>query len=288
MRSPGAARLAADRRLVGDIARSASAAAPAGAYRFVRLIGQGAHSRVYLAEREADNLTMVLKVLDLGSIREGTALKRFEKEAELLSSVDSPHVVRFYDHGFTPEHGYIAVEFFGRGDLKQRIEHEVSAGEAVEYALHIAYGLEAIHTLDIVHRDLKPGNVMFRSDGSLALADFGISKRLSDTWDLTRTGSILGTLNYLSPEQGLGREVDQRTDLYAAGMIFYEMLTGEKAFRAASPGALVYQHLYAEVPRLPGSVARFQPIVDSLLAKNPDERYQTASELVANLLPHCR
>jgi serine/threonine protein kinase len=103
----------------------------------------------------------------------------------------------------------------------------------------------------IVHRDLKPGNIMFRSDDSLALADFGISKHLGGSWDLTKTGSILGTLNYLSPEQGLGKVVDQRTDLYGLGMTLFEMLTGEKAFHASSPGALVYQHLYADVPTLP-------------------------------------
>ncbi|HJP36452.1 MAG TPA: serine/threonine-protein kinase, partial [Gammaproteobacteria bacterium] len=155
------------------------------------------------------------------------------------------------------------------------------------YALNIAFGLEAIHTRNIVHRDLKPGNIMFRSDDSLALADFVISKHLGGSWDLTKTGSILGTLNYLSPEQGLGQDVDQRTDLYGLGMILFEMLTGEKAFRASSPGALVYQHLYADVPTLPEFLSQYQPIVDQLLAKDPKDRYQSASELVANLQPLC-
>ena len=104
---------------------------------------------------------------------------------------------------------------------------------------------------------------------------------------MTKTGSILGTLNYLSPEQGLGKRVDQRSDLYGAGMILFEMLTGRKAFHATSPGALVYQHLHADVPKLPEQLKHVQPIVDSLLAKDPDDRYQTASELVVNLLPFC-
>jgi eukaryotic-like serine/threonine-protein kinase len=256
-------------------------------YKFVRLIGQGAQSRVYLAERIRDKQTLVLKLLDLEDIPDPSFVQRFAREAELIASVDSPYVIKFYDHGFTPTYGYIAVEFFTRGDLKQRIENGIDTAEALIYALNIAYGLEAIHLLDIVHRDLKPGNIMFRSDDSIALADFGISKHVNDSWDLTKTGAVIGTLSYLSPEQGLGHKVDPRTDLYALGMVLYEMLTGEKAFHATSPGALVYQHLYAEVPLLPEAQAQYQPIINKLLAKDPNDRFQTASELVVNLEPFC-
>ncbi|NNM01269.1 MAG: serine/threonine protein kinase, partial [Gammaproteobacteria bacterium] len=148
---------------------------------------------------------------------------------------------------------------------------------------NIAYGLEAIHAQNIVHRDLKPANIMFRSDDSLAIADFGISKHLGGQWDLTKTGSILGTLHYLSPEQGLGNDVDQRTDLYGLGMIFYELLTGEKAFQGGSPGALVYQHLYADIPKLPRHLAEYQMVLNRLLAKEPGERYANANEFILHL-----
>ena len=274
-----------DKKIFGDLATYEGEVE--NGYKFVRLIGQGAHSRVYLAERLEDKLTLVLKIMDLQSIDDATVTQRFAHEAALLSEIDSPYVVKFYGHDFTPKYGYIAVEFFTRGDLKQRIENGVSLEEALLYTINIAYGLEAIHTRNIVHRDLKPGNIMFRSDDSLALADFGISKHLGGSWDLTKTGSILGTLNYLSPEQGLGKKVDQRTDLYGLGMIMFEMLTGEKAYHASSPGALVYQHLYADVPTLPEHLAKFQSIVGHLLAKDPADRYQSASELVVNLQPHC-
>jgi len=225
--------------------------------------------------------------MDLKSIEDDSVVQRFAHEAAMLAEIDSPYVVKFYGHDFTPSYGYIAVEFFARGDLKHRIENGVGTEEALLYALNIAFYLEEIHKRDIVHRDLKPGNIMFRSDDSLALADFGISKHLGGSWNLTKTGSILGTLNYLSPEQGLGDPVDQRTDLYGLGMILYEMLTGEKAFHASSPGALVYQHLYADVPTLPAHLAKYQTIVDRLLAKDPDGRYSSASELVAKLQPFC-
>ncbi|TDJ69994.1 MAG: serine/threonine protein kinase [Proteobacteria bacterium] len=281
----GSGKYAQDRKIVGKLVGREGEIE--SGYKFVRLIGQGAHSRVYLAERLEDQLTLVLKIMDLHSFADDTVKKRFAQEAALLAQIDSPYVVKFYGHDFTPDYGYIVVEFFTRGDLKHRIENGISTEDALLYTLNIAFGLEAIHTHNIVHRDLKPGNIMFRSDDSLALADFGISKHLGGSLDLTRTGSILGTLNYLSPEQGLGQAVDQRTDLYGLGMILFEMLTGKKAFHASSPGALVYQHLYADVPTLPEHLHQYQSIVDHLLAKDPADRYQSASELVANLQPWC-
>ncbi|MGR8920349.1 MAG: serine/threonine-protein kinase [Gammaproteobacteria bacterium] len=269
------------RRLAGDGGDDANG------YKFVRMIGQGAQSRVYLAERIADQQTMVLKVLDLDAIDDESAVQRFAREAELIAKVDSPYVIKFYDHGFTPSYGYIAVEFFARGDLKQRIENGIETGDALLYALNIAYGLEAIHGLGIVHRDLKPGNIMFRADESIALADFGISKHMNDSWNLTKTGAVIGTLSYLSPEQGLGKKIDHRADLYALGMVLFEMLTGKKAFHATSPGALVYQHLYADVPLLPDHLTRYQRIIAKTLAKDPEDRYQNAAELIEQLLPLC-
>lgn len=253
-------------------------------YRFVRLIGQGASSRVYLAERLADRMTLVLKIMDVTSIREPQALQRFVQEAELISELESPYVVHFLEHGFTKYYGYIAMEFFTRGDLKQRIEHGVTVQDAINYIRHIGYGLSAIHAAGIVHRDLKPGNIMFRSDDSLALADFGISKRLDETGELTKLGSVLGTPNYISPEQALGKSVDQRSDLYSAGVVFFEMLTGRKPFKAETAPALVYQHVHAAIPQLPDPVHNYQPIVEMLLAKDPNDRFSSADEFVDGLM----
>jgi tRNA A-37 threonylcarbamoyl transferase component Bud32/CheY-like chemotaxis protein len=253
-------------------------------YRFVRLIGQGASSRVYLAERISDRMTLVLKIIDVASIKEPQALQRFVQEAELVAELDSPYIVHFLEHGFTKDYGYIAMEFFTRGDLKQRIEHGVSLTDAINYICHIGYGLSAIHAAGIVHRDLKPGNIMFRSDDSLAVADFGISKRMDDTGEITKLGSVLGTPNYISPEQALGRPVDHRSDLYSAGVILFEMLTGKKPFKAETAPALVYQHVHADIPQLPNAVHNYQPIVEMLLAKDPNDRFSSADEFVAGLL----
>lgn len=249
-------------------------------YRFVRQIGKGAMSTVYLAERVEDQLTVVLKVLDLTHSIDPTLVARFRLEAELIAGIRSPFVVCIYDHGITDEYGFIAMEFFSRGDLKQRMEMGLTADVAVIYMTHIVYGLDAIHKNGVIHRDLKPANIMFRGDDSLALADFGISKRLGGVSELTLAGQILGTPNYMSPEQGQGKAIDARSDLYSAGVLFYEMLTGEKPYMAKTASAMIEQHIHAEIPRLGGELARYQPLVDRMLAKEPDDRYQSAAELI--------
>ncbi|MCZ6772100.1 MAG: protein kinase [Proteobacteria bacterium] len=269
------ARLAA--RSGGSVAEGADAVG----YRFVRLIGQGASSRIYLAERSTDSTTLVLKVIDTAAIADPQIVERFIREAEIVASISSPYVVRFFDHGLTQTYGYIAMEFFTRGDLKQRIEPGIAFDDALKYTRHIARGLHAIHQQGIVHRDLKPGNIMFRADDSLALADFGISKRDDQQSELTNQGSVLGTPNYLSPEQALGRDVGYRADLYSAGVVLFEMLAGRKPFSADTPSALVYQHVYADIPKLPEHASAFQPLINSLLAKDPDERMPSAYALVA-------
>lgn len=253
-------------------------------YRFIRLIGRGAMSRVYLAERSEDQLTLVLKILARDVARDPENVQRFAREGELISRVNSPYVVKVYDHGTTNSYGYIAMEFFGRGDLAQVIEQGMSPEDAVIYLHNIACGLEAIHAEGIVHRDLKPGNIMLRGDGSMAIADFGLSKRIGGLdSSLTQTGVILGTPYCMSPEQTAGLDADHRSDLYAAGVMFYEMLMGERPFTGPNLPGLLLAIQRAPIPRLPESMAKYQPVVDRLLAKNPDDRYQTAAGLVSEL-----
>jgi len=254
-------------------------------YRFIRLIGRGGMSRVYLAERTHDGMTAVLKILDRKVAADPDNVKRFAREGELVAALSSPYVVRVYDHGVTDGHGYIAMEFFGRGDLAQRMKQGVSPDDALLYLHNIACGLEAIHGVGIVHRDLKPGNVMFRGDGSMALADFGLAKHMGQDLGLTATGVILGTPYCMSPEQTMGQVADHRADLFAAGVLFYEMLTGIRPFVAPNlPNLLLAIQRDAPAP-LPAGLERFQPVIDKLLEKQPEDRYQSATELIAALAP---
>ncbi len=254
-------------------------------YKIVRKIGQGAMSKVYLAERDKDNQSLVLKVLDIKNSPGHATIERFVQEAELISALNSPFVVKIFEHGLTDDYGFIAMEFFSRGDLKQRLEMNIPPELAATYMIHIAYGLSAIHNAGVIHRDLKPANIMFRGDDSLALADFGISKKMDADLNLTTMGQIMGTPHYMSPEQGEGLSIDRRTDLYSAGVMLYELLIREKPFTAPTPAALIFKHINEEIPRLPEGLNRFQEVIDNLMAKDPADRYSSANELIQALTP---
>jgi eukaryotic-like serine/threonine-protein kinase len=276
-------RSGSDVEVVAQILREKNDVGGAG-YRFIRLIGQGAMSRVYLAERMHDNLTVVLKLLDGTLASDEESIQRLIREASLVSGIDSPYVVKIFEQGFTNKYGFIAMEFFAKGDLKQRLERKISIKTAFMYFLHLMRGLEVVHKEGIVHRDLKPANIMFRASEELAIADFGISKRMDATTQLTQVGSLLGTPAYMSPEQISAQPADHRADLYSAGVILYEMLVGQRPFIADSFTGLAMQHLSKEPPPLPEESRAFESIYRRLLAKDPDVRYQHASEVVAALM----
>jgi hypothetical protein len=253
-------------------------------YRFGGVIGRGIACTVYVAERVQDGLTVAIKILDRSMAHDPEHMQRFIREGQLVSEIDSPYVVNIFEQGFTNKYGYIAMEFFGRGSLKERIESRaISMDDAISCLKNIACGLKAIHEVGIVHRDLKPANIMFRDDDSMALADFGISKRVSEGFDLTCAGTVIGTPHYLSPEQAEGLATDQRSDLYSLGVILYEMLTGKKPYHGDTVSALIFQHLHAPIPKLPAEFAELQPLLAKLMAKNPDHRFDSTAELFGML-----
>ena len=252
-------------------------------YRVLRMIGEGGSARVYLAERSSDMLQVVLKVLDPSLRDDANFLKRFEREYQLISAIRNEHLPVIFDQGFSGERAYIAMEYFGGGDLKQRIRNGFSSLGALRVASQIAKALDAIHAHGVIHRDLKPQNILFRDNGRLALVDFGLAKNLRIESTLTRAGEVLATPRYMSPEQCLGAPADHRSDLYSLGVILYEMLAGRKLFEGESAAGLLYMHINGDVPRLPARLAGYQPIVDRLLAKQPAERFQSARELFATI-----
>ncbi|MGB8338978.1 MAG: protein kinase [Burkholderiales bacterium] len=255
-------------------------------YRIIRKIGHGGMSTVYLTEKIADNRRVVLKILDADLTSDNDFLRRFIQEYGIISKIQNPFVTRIYDQGFTDEHVYIAMEYFPGGDLRAKISGGITPQTAIITLSHIAQALEAIHAAGIVHRDIKPENIMYRSDGTLALLDFGVAKEINDTSEITIHGQVVGTPYYMSPEQGSGRALDQRSDIYSTGVIMYEMLTSERPFDAESAVALVYKHMHDEVPRLPGKLRGYQELVDRLLAKKPEQRFANARVLLDYLGEH--
>ena len=252
-------------------------------YRILRMIGEGGMAQVYLAERVSDGLQLVLKVLDRGLRQNDTFLQRFVREYELILSLENEYVARIYDHGFSGEQPYIAMEYLSGGTLAARMHEGMTSLAALRLTSQIAKALDAMHSHGIVHRDLKPQNIMFRDNGRPVIVDFGLAKDLDSNTNLTRHGEVMATPRYMSPEQCMGRAADARSDLYSLGAIFYEMLTGKRLFGDEGPAGLVYQHVHGDIPQLPARLAGYQTIIDRLLAKRPEDRFQSARELFATI-----
>jgi hypothetical protein len=252
-------------------------------HRFIRELAIGGTSMVYLAESERAGDLVVLKVLrdapETGD--QHMQFSRFLQEYELISKIRHPNVVRIYDLGISDDHAYIAMEYFQRGDLRGRIAKGTEPWQALQCLSQMAAALQVVHEVGVLHRDLKPGNIMERADGSLAIIDFGLAKHIEVNVEMTGTGEIFGTPYYMSPEQGHGQSLDERSDLYSLGVIFYEMLTGKKPFLAPTPMGVIYLHGNAPRPELSAELNIYQPLLSKLLAIEPAERFASARELLA-------
>ena len=275
--------------------RSAAAAAPhlapvPGAhfliegYRVLRKIGEGGMASIFLAQSAAGGPPQVLKVMQLDRAVEADGLQRFIQEYALLAQIQHPNVARIFRQDFSVGQAYIAMEYFPGGDLRARMKAgPIDTPTALSFIKQTAAGLAAIHAVGIVHRDLKPDNLMFRQDGCLALADFGVAKQVSMKITDTGDGDIVGTPYYLSPEQALGQPVDARCDIYSLGVLAFELLTGRKPYHASSAQELLHLHVHGPVPLLPPQHAHLQAVMESMMAKDREQRYPSAATLLADL-----
>ena len=253
-------------------------------YEIIQEIGRGGMSVVLLAKAEDSEIPIVLKVMFTGVQNDETSLKRFLQEYNLISSLKHPNVVCIYERAFAADFAYIAMEYFPGGDLTQKLKTRLPLELASSYIRQMCAGLVAIHDINIVHRDIKPGNILFREDGTLTITDFGAAKnKKSDAEDITINHAIVGTPYFMSPEQATGMPVDHRSDLYSLGILIYQMLTNEKPFVAKSIPQLISMHVNAPIPSLPSDLAQFQPLIDGLLAKDPDDRFQSANDVIMGM-----
>lgn len=253
-------------------------------YRILRKIGEGGMASIFLAQPAEGGAPQVLKVMQLDKAVEADGLQRFIQEYALLAQLQHPNVARIFRQDFSVAHAYIAMEYFPQGDLRARMKAgPIPAETAIAYLKQTAAGLAAIHDVGIVHRDLKPDNLMLRQDGSLALADFGVAKQTSMKITDTGDGDIVGTPYYLSPEQALGQGVDARCDIYSLGVLAYELLTGRKPYHANSAQELLRMHVHDAVPLLPPEHAHLQAVMESMMAKDREQRYPSAKTLLDDL-----
>ncbi len=247
-------------------------------YRIDRVLGKGGMASVYLAIQESLQRPVALKLLTEPGAEEFS--ERFINEGRSIASISHAHIVTVHDVGISDGLHYLAMEYVEGGDLKQRIRNGVTEDFALDLVEKIASCLDLAHTRGVIHRDIKPANILFRSDGSPLLTDFGIAKHQRLESSLTMTGTVLGSPHYISPEQAQGLAVDGRADIYSLGIVFYEMLTRKKPFQGNSEVDTIIKHIQEPLPILPGEYARYQAFLNRMVGKTPEERFGNARELV--------
>ncbi len=239
-------------------------------YRLDAEIGAGGMSTVYRAFDTVLERPVAIKLMHRETARDSDQLERFRREARAVAQLNHPHVVQVIDAGEEGDDGhptpYIVLEYVEGETLKQRIRRmgRLPVTEAIAYAIEIARALGAAHDRGIVHRDIKPQNVLIDAEGSAKVTDFGIARTLVDE-GLTADGRVLGTTDYVSPEQALGHQVNGQSDIYSLGIVLYEMLTGEVPFRGENQVAVAMKHVREEIP----DVQLRRPEVSASLASGP-------------------
>lgn len=246
-------------------------------------IGQGAMASVYLATQRSLQRKVALKVMAASLAADPSFCERFLREGRTLARLSHPHIATIHDIGNVDDVYYMAMEYLPNGTLGERIAAGLSPERGLLYVRQIAQALGYAHAEGLVHRDVKPANILFRADGTAVLSDFGIAKSLDDRTQFTQAGFAVGTPNYMSPEQARGMDIDGRADLYALGVVLYEILVGELPFRGTDALSTALAHLAEPLPELPIEHGRYQAILRRLLAKDPNERFADALALVAAL-----
>src|SRR5215475_5146455 len=259
-----------------------------GRYRLEARIGAGGMSTVYRATDETLQRQVAIKLMNREIASDSDQLERFRREARAVAQLSHPHIVGVIDYGEDDSRPYIVFEYVEGETLKERIRRNgrLPIAEAVAYAIEIARALGAAHARHIVHRDVKPQNVLIDEEGSAKVTDFGIARTL-DEEGLTADGRVLGTTDYVSPEQALGHDVTGQSDFYSLGVVLYEMLTGRVPFTGETPVAVAMKHLREDLPDIqrvrPEVSASLAAVLDRMTDKDLAHRYVDVPSLIADL-----
>ena len=249
-------------------------------FRIVQSLVTLSHGSMSLAMEESTQRSVALKMVRLAKGLQPSVLQRFKREYGILATLENANVIKVLKQGVVDNHVFVATEYCKGGDLGERITRGIPPQLAVRYLQQIMRGLQAVHARGIVHRDLKPTNLLFRENDTLVLTDFGVERDLCENPPVPSTPSLVADLNYVSPESIRGGKVDVRSDLYSAGTVFYHMLTGAPPYKNATVTLMLEAHLNAAIPRLPRKASALQSLIDGLLQKNPNHRFQSADEVL--------
>jgi eukaryotic-like serine/threonine-protein kinase len=259
-----------------------------GRYRLESKLGSGGMSTVYLARDETLQRWVAVKVMHREMSDQPDQLERFRREARAVAQLSHPNVVAVIDAGEDGGHPYIVFEYVEGETLKQRIDRlgRLPVIESAAYGIEVGRGLAAAHAHRLIHRDVKPQNVLIDPEGRAKVTDFGIARSLESD-GLTKTGRVLGTTDYVAPEQAMGQAVDARCDVYSLGVLLYEMLTGEVPFQADTLVGVAMKHVNEEMPdvqeRCPGISSALAAVIERATAKEPKRRYPEMTALLADL-----
>ncbi|HEY1458216.1 MAG TPA: protein kinase, partial [Solirubrobacteraceae bacterium] len=259
-----------------------------GRYRLEERIGAGGMSTVYRAFDTVLERSVAIKLMHRESASDSDQLERFRREARAVAQLSHPHIVTVIDAGDQEGTPYIVLEYVEGETLKARIRRDgpMDIPQAIAYTIEIARALGAAHERHIVHRDVKPQNVLLSVEGQAKITDFGIARTLTEE-GLTLDGRVLGTTDYVSPEQALGQAVTGQSDIYSLGVVLYEMLTGEVPFTAETPVAVAMKQVREEIPDVqvfrPEVSAATAAVVERATAKDPAQRYPDVPSMVGDL-----
>lgn len=251
-------------------------------YKIIRKLGHGGMADVYLGMQENLEREVAIKVLAPFLFRDDRFATRFIKEAQTAARLAHPNIITIHDVGNVEDSYYIVMEYLEES-LTARLKKLGGALDpkvALKIVKMTAGALDYAHKKGFIHRDIKPDNIMFRSDGTVVLVDFGIARAIDSTTQLTRTGMSIGTPHYMSPEQCRGEKIDGRSDIYSLGVQLFELLTGTVPYTAENTAGIILKHIQDPIPRLPNHLAEYQLLIERMMAKDKEMRIQTGAELV--------